>query len=465
MTETREVYRKLGSTGLRCHMLGFGCYRIAAGDEVHEAALVSYLERGGNLIDTSANYGDGLSETLVGQVLAGRERGKVLVVTKGGYIQGQNMELARRRNFPETVYYGEGIWHSIHPDFLETQVERSLERMRLGKIDVYLLHNPEYFLTEKEHHGGPTPADHEEFYRRIRAAFRFLESQVERGSIDWYGVSSNNFGLPPSNRTMTSVARCLQQARAVRDDHHFRVVQLPMNLYESGGALVANNHGRSVLEFCREEGLGVLVNRPLNAFSGRRMIRLADFVKPGEKPPGREALREILAPLGAHEARLGPELGVELAGGGDKGLAALVEEIVPRLESPAHWEQAAGPYVIRPLQAWLRRCQEKLAHDMRWQAWQLDFIQLCNTTFERVSRFLATREQALSDRVRKALQAAGHPESRETLSRMALNVLASLPGLDCVLCGMRRTEYVADAMGVAEMTPVEGLGILSNFQP
>ena len=48
---------------------------------------------------------------------------------------------------------------------------------------------------------------------------------------------------------------------------------------------------------------------------------------------------------------------------------------------------------------------------------------------------------------------------------MALNVLASLPGLDCVLCGMRRTEYVADAMGVAEMTPVEGLGILSNFQP
>ena len=149
MTETREVYRKLGSTGLRCHMLGFGCYRIAAGDEVHEAALVSYLERGGNLIDTSANYGDGLSETLVGQVLAGRERGKVLVVTKGGYIQGQNMELARRRNFPETVYYGEGIWHSIHPDFLETQVERSLERMRLGKIDVYLLHNPEYFLTEK----------------------------------------------------------------------------------------------------------------------------------------------------------------------------------------------------------------------------------------------------------------------------------------------------------------------------
>ena len=196
-----------------------------------------------------------------------------------------------------------------------------------------------------------------------------------------------------------------------------------MNLYESGGALVANNRGRSVLEFCREEGLGVLVNRPLNAFSGRRMIRLADFVKPGEKPPGREALREILAPLGAHEARLGPELGVELAGGGDKGLAALVEEIVPRLESPAHWEQAAGPYVIRPLQAWLRRCQEKLAHDMRWQAWQLEeevIAWIKKLAAEGVvldathiqEHYPLLHQAALCQfphSWRKALQAAGHP--------------------------------------------------------
>src|SRR5262245_54218128 len=95
---TPPQFRKLGRTGLTCHPLGFGCYRIAAGNAEHEAALNAYLDRGGNLIDTSANYTDGLSEQLIGQVLAGRDRASVIVVTKGGYIQGQNLALARQRN-------------------------------------------------------------------------------------------------------------------------------------------------------------------------------------------------------------------------------------------------------------------------------------------------------------------------------------------------------------------------------
>lgn len=458
------IRRRLGNTGLDCHPLGFGCYRIAAGSEEHEAALRLYFDRGGNLIDTSANYTDGLSETLVGQVVADYDRAQLVIVTKGGYIQGQNMELARQRNFPETVHYGEGIWHSIHPEFLQTQVARSLERMRLERIDVYLLHNPEYFLTEKEHHGGPVPADHEEFYRRVREAFRYLESEVERGSIGCYGISSNNFGMPERERTMTSVRRCLKEAESVRSDHHFRVVQLPMNLYEPGGALETNNDGASVLEFCRQAGIGVLVNRPLNAFSGRRMVRVADFVKPGEKAPGPAELAAIVAPLRANETRLALELGVPLLGGATKGLADLLEEVVPQIRSSAHWEQAAGPYVIRPLREWLEQCQKKLENDMRWEAWRFDFVQMVNSLFDDISRHVSTREQTLSDTVRARLHAAGYPQNGESLSRMALNVLASLPGLDCILVGMRRRAYVEDAMAVAEMPPVDGLQILAGFE-
>ena len=63
------MMRPLGNTGLDVHPLGFGCYRIADGNPVHESALREYLNRGGNLIDTSANYTDGLSEQLIGRVL------------------------------------------------------------------------------------------------------------------------------------------------------------------------------------------------------------------------------------------------------------------------------------------------------------------------------------------------------------------------------------------------------------
>ena len=123
--------RPLGSTGLHCHVLGFGCYRIMNGNADHEAALRAYLARGGNLIDTSANYGDGSSEELAGKVLQGIARARVIVVTKGGYIQGQNKALAQQRNFPEVVEYGPGISHCIHPEFLETQIERSCRRLGL----------------------------------------------------------------------------------------------------------------------------------------------------------------------------------------------------------------------------------------------------------------------------------------------------------------------------------------------
>lgn len=279
--------RPLGTTGLRCYPLGFGCYRVMDGNATHEQALREYLARGGNLIDTSANYGDGRSEILVGQVLRDFPGDRVIVVTKGGYIQGKNMALALRRQFPEVVEYGQGLWHSIHPEFLETQITMSAERMQRPYIDVYLLHNPEYYLEDQAHRKGVGESERQEFYRRVKEAFRFLEAKVAEGKIGWYGISSNNFGMPVSVSTMTSVERCWQAAEDLTPAHHFRVVQLPMNLCESGGALEHNNSGKTVLEYCRAHGIGVLINRPLNAFSRNRMVRLADYVRPGEPAPGK----------------------------------------------------------------------------------------------------------------------------------------------------------------------------------
>ena len=79
----------LGATGLRCHPQVSDAIASLTSNAGHESALRRYLAMGGNLIDTSANYGDGASEELVGKVLAGLPRDRVIVVTKGGYIQGQ----------------------------------------------------------------------------------------------------------------------------------------------------------------------------------------------------------------------------------------------------------------------------------------------------------------------------------------------------------------------------------------
>jgi aryl-alcohol dehydrogenase-like predicted oxidoreductase len=459
---TVNSYRELGSTALAAHPIGFGSYRIHLGNHEHEAALRLYLERGGNLIDTSANYGDGLSEALIGQVLRDHTREKIILVTKAGYIQGRNMELARKREFPEVVRYDEGLWHCIHPDFLEAQLQASLDRMGVPKVNIYLLHNPEYFLTERRRRGALSPGDQEEFYRRIGEAFRFLETQVDRGKIDWFGISSNNFGLPMSDDTMTSVSRCAFEAQKAGHDHHFRIVQLPMNLYEPGGALEKNNEGQTVLEYCLQRRFGVLVNRPLNAFAGNRLLRLADFIPPGQTPPGVEALHAALKPLRTHEQRIGLELQVPLMDHGI-GLAGRLEHLVLQLQSPSHWEHAVGSHVILPLQSWLASCDRNYSKDMRWQAWRQDLVALITPLFDDISSILAAKEQPQSDAIRSRLYDAGYPESADTLSRMALNVLANLDGMGCVLNGVRRRRYVEDSMAVPSLPHVDGLGILRRF--
>ena len=458
-----QFLRPLGNTGLRCHPLGFGCYRIVDGNAIHEAALRQYLTDGGNLIDTSANYGDGSSEVLVGKVLRDFPREQVIVVTKGGYIQGKNMALARRRKFPEVVEYGEGIWHSIHPEFLESQITMSAERMGQVFIDVYLLHNPEYYL-EHESHGKPIgKKEHEEFYRRVREAFRFLEGKVTQGKIGWYGISSNNFGMPTSRPTMTSAARCWDAAESITAAHHFRVVQLPLNLYESGGAVEVNNGGGTVLEFCREKGVGVLINRPLNAFLPNRMVRLADFLRPGETAPGKERLGAILGPLRTMENQLEQQFEIPLIYGEQRGVANYLEIIVPQLKSPAHWEEIFGEYVVQPIQQWAIQCQQLYGGQREWEEWWKKFASTLPGVFEEISRHLASLQQAISDGVRNQLKRAGYPETAESLSRMAQNVLLHLEGVSCVLNGMRRPEYVEDSMGAVSLEPVDSLSILRDF--
>ena len=459
--------RPLGSTGLACHPLGFGCYRIMEGNAQHEAALRDYLERGGNLIDTSANYGDGRSETLVGKVLQDYPRDRMIVVTKGGYIQGQNMTLARRRNFPEVVHYGDGIWHSIHPEFLETQIEMSLERMRLGMADVYLLHNPEYFLEDQAHHKPVGEPEREEFYRRVREAFRFLEKQVAKGRIRWYGISSNNFPAPAAAPTRTSVERCWEAAESVSPDHHFRVVQLPLNLYESGGALEPNNGGKTVLAFAKEKGLGVLLNRPLNAFFSNRMFRLADFVRTGQPPPSVEQLQKILEPAWLMEKELEEQHGIPLLYGEGKGIAHYLGTIVPQVKSPAQWEQAFYEFVVMPIERWATECQQlygERPEGPEWSAWWDRFSKTLPAVLEDVARYIGSSQQTVSDEIRAQVELAGYPASGESLSRMANNVLLNLDGVSCVLVGMRRPEYVEDSMGTVALDPVDSLAILSRFR-
>ncbi|UCD82877.1 MAG: aldo/keto reductase, partial [Desulfobacterales bacterium] len=295
---------RLGMTRLTASQAGFGCYRISVGVAHHEKALRRALQEGINLIDTSANYADGGSESLVGQVLGNLidkgdlARDEVVVVSKVGYLQGQNFALSRERRqqgrpFPELVEYAEGLEHCIHPEFLQDQLQRSLERLHLETLDFYLLHNPEYYLEWAHQRGHALESARAEYYRRIQNAFEYLEDEVAQGRIRWYGVSSNTFVTAADQPDFTCLETIWQIAESVHPAHHFRLVQLPFNLLEPGAVLENNQPGGgSVLDFAQKKGLAVLVNRPLNAFYNNQLVRLADIPQV-EIQPKEEIVRKI----------------------------------------------------------------------------------------------------------------------------------------------------------------------------
>ena len=284
------TYQNFGRTSLVVSGAGFGGYRIDRSSDAHQEALTKALQSGINIVDTSANYADGGSERLIGAVLgdlASREeirRSEIVVVSKGGYLQGENYRLSQERQrggrpFPEIVPYGEGLEHCIHPQFLCEQIDKSLERLQLDTIDCYLLHNPEYYLKWAEGMDVPATEAQEEYLRRIREAFLYLEEEVARGRIRYYGISSNTFVSSQEDYAFTSLSKAWEIAETIRSDHHFRVIECPCNLFEAGAITRTNQPGgESLLEFAVKTGLAVLINRPLNAIQGNGIIRLAENV-------------------------------------------------------------------------------------------------------------------------------------------------------------------------------------------
>jgi aryl-alcohol dehydrogenase-like predicted oxidoreductase len=247
--------------------LGFGAYRISHKSSEHREALRFALDSGVGLIDTSANYTGGESETLIGEVLkAGNYN--VKIVSKVGYLQGENLELAKRYK-EDLVNISPNLKHSIHPDFIENQINQSLKRLDLESLDIYLLHNPEYYLKTE----GSTK---EEYYRRIALAFNKLEELVKKGKIKSYGISSNVFVNPRGDHQNTDLDTVYHIAKNISESHHFKYIQFPMNLIEMG-ALEREYDGSNLIERAQSYNLKTIINRPLNAFSEHGLLRLATY--------------------------------------------------------------------------------------------------------------------------------------------------------------------------------------------
>ncbi len=217
-------------------MLGMGTYlgpATAERDEAYVEAAAAFWSAGGRHFDTAANYRGGRSEQALGRVLPRWPRKAVVVSTKAGYLpmgDGRTEETPQawfHRTLvrpgilrPEDVVEG---CHVLTPGYLRHQLDTSLEALGLEQVDVFHLHNPEQQRPSK----GPAG-----FLEVMREAFEACEALVAQGKVAAYGCATwDGFRVPPEAEDHLSLEALLDVAEAVAGTHHhFRWIQLPLNL-------------------------------------------------------------------------------------------------------------------------------------------------------------------------------------------------------------------------------------------
>src|SRR5215471_6237403 len=230
--------------------IGIGTYLGKPDEETdrdYTEAVVRAVASGANVIDTAANYRFQRSERAIGEAvnrLSGRgfTRDELIICTKGGYLPFDGAPPRDVRGYIEDQFIRTGIasWgdiaggsHCMTPRYLENQLQQSLHNMDLDCVDIYYVHNPESQL-------AAVPV--EEFWRRLRAAFEFLELAVSQNWIKYYGVATwNGFREEPDTPGYHSLETMVEVAREIAGDgHHFRFIQLPVNLAMSEALFFQN---------------------------------------------------------------------------------------------------------------------------------------------------------------------------------------------------------------------------------
>jgi aryl-alcohol dehydrogenase-like predicted oxidoreductase len=117
-------FRKLGSSDIEVSEISLGSWLTYSGGveaERAKACVEAAFEAGINFIDTANVYGRGASETLLGEVLAGRERSSYVLATK--------------------VYFPmSDTDRGLSAAQIRKQIDASLQRLKTDYVDLYQCH-------------------------------------------------------------------------------------------------------------------------------------------------------------------------------------------------------------------------------------------------------------------------------------------------------------------------------------
>jgi aryl-alcohol dehydrogenase-like predicted oxidoreductase len=218
-------FRRLGRTGLKVSRLGLGCgnfggigsdprfYGMGENESEAFALMDRAFELGINFFDTADAYGGGRSESVIGRWLRGKDasaRREILVSSKAFNPVGEGPNdrgLSRRH--------------------LKRQVDESLKRLGVERLDLFLIHEPD----------PETP---------LAETLGSLDDLIREGKIHYIGASNIE-------------AWRMTKALWVADKNGLARFEWVQNNY----SLLERGEEREMLPLCADEGLGFTPFSPL----------------------------------------------------------------------------------------------------------------------------------------------------------------------------------------------------------
>lgn len=247
-------YRTLGPSDLRLPVITFGAWAAGGwmwgGSDRRDAvnAIRAAYDAGITAIDTAPIYGQGLSEEIVAEALAGIPRDRVQLLTKFGFRwdvkQGEfGMHSQDNEGRPIEVYKYAARESVIH------ECEQSLRRLRTDHIDLLQHHTPD----------GTTA---------ISETMEALELLVQQGKVRYAGVSNYNVEKLDEARKHTLV---------VSD-------QLPYSMLKRGIEA-------ETVPYAVQHGLGIIAYSPLERGLLTGKIKPGHVFAPGDHRAGHKHYR------------------------------------------------------------------------------------------------------------------------------------------------------------------------------
>ncbi|MGQ4892798.1 MAG: aldo/keto reductase [Candidatus Njordarchaeia archaeon] len=234
----KDDYKLLGKSNERVVAVGYGTWGVGGSFSAdysrddHWIKIIRHAVKIGlNLIDTAEMYGAGHAEELVGEAIKIFPREEVFVVSK--------------------------VWSTnLHYDDLLKSARKSLKRLGLSYIDLYLIHwpNPSIPLSE---------------------SMKAMEKLVEDGLVRYIGVSNFN-------------VREMEEARSYLSKVDIVVNQVKYSLRDRAVE-------REILPYCIREGITLMAYTPLEKGSLARNPKLREVGSKYGKSAAQVALNWLIS--------------------------------------------------------------------------------------------------------------------------------------------------------------------------